>query len=64
MAERIKPTTRDWIVAIAIAVVASVAIFGTVGVLNLPIPQWVIGGIAGAVSVVLIWTVNGWWTRR
>ena len=47
---KLKPA--DWLVGLAIVLVAFVALFIVVGAFNLPVPQLIVSGSAGALGVV------------
>jgi hypothetical protein len=53
MAEPVFAGWKDIAIGAAIVFVVSVVLFLIVGALNLPIPQWLISGLGGAVGVAI-----------
>jgi len=53
MAERRKFTTQEILIGVGVLVVVFLVIYLGAGALSLPIPQWLLAAIAGAVGVVI-----------
>jgi hypothetical protein len=53
MAEAVKFSWKDILIGAAIVAVVSMILFLIVGALNLPIPQWLISGLGGAIGVAV-----------
>jgi uncharacterized membrane protein YjjB (DUF3815 family) len=60
MAEPVRIDWKDIGIGAVIVAVVSIVLFLIVGGLNLPIPQWLISGLGGAIGVA-IWF---WFKRR
>lgn len=56
MAERRRFTTQEIAIGVGVLLVVFFVIYLGAGALNLPIPQWLLAAIAGAVGVA-IWFV-------
>ena len=54
MAERQRMTGREILIGLAVLIPVFVVAFLAAGALNLPVPQWVVSGVA-AVVVIVIW---------
>jgi hypothetical protein len=58
MAEPMRTSWKDILIGAAIVFVVSVVLFLIVGGLNLPIPQWLISGLGGAVGVAIWFAIR------
>ena len=51
MAERRRFTGREYAIGVGIVLVCFAVVYLIAGALNLPVPQWVLSGLASAIGV-------------
>ncbi len=59
MSEPVRMDWKDIAIGAAVVAVVSIVLFLIVGALNLPVPQWLVSGLGGAIGVAA-W----FWVKR
>ena len=59
MAERQRMTGREIMIGLAVLIPVFVITFLVAGALNLPIPQWLLSGVAALVGILIWFAIIG-----